>query len=245
MNKGSLAGLLVLALGVSSVQAADEIVMTNIAGQDNFKKLSEDLASATSYKALSPAEPLGITGFDIGVELTDTSLQYADVFDTACGGCGSDNLTIPKLHLHKGLPMGFDVGLMYASTSSSNVTVTGFELRYANIEGGIAMPAVATRLSYSKLDGVDDLSLESKGIDLSLSKGFAMITPYVGVGQNWVTSDSSLIDPTTLKPYEKEEFTQTKYFVGFNLNLGLLNFDFEADKTGEAQTIGAKVGFRF
>ena len=237
MNKGSLAGLLVVALGVGSVQAADDIVMTNVVGQNNFQKLSEDLASATSYKALSPSEPLGITGFDVGIELTDTSLQYDDVFNIACGGCGVDHLAIPKLHLHKGLPMGFDVGLMYASSSNTNVSVTGFELRYANIEGGITMPAVATRLNYSKLEGVSSLTLENIGFDVSLSKGFAMITPYVGVGQNWVTSSAS--------GFSDEDFTQSKFFVGFNLNLGLLNFDLEADNTGGAQTLGAKVGFRF
>ena len=237
MNKGSLAGLLVVALSVGSVQAADDVDMANVIGQDNFKKLSEDLASATSYKALSPGEPLGITGFDVGVELTQTTLQYADTFDAACGGCGADDLMIPKIHLHKGLPMGFDVGLMHATTSSSNVTVTGFELRYANIEGGITMPAVATRLSYSKLEGVGSLSLESKGVDVSISKGFVMLTPYAGVGQNWVTSSAT--------GFSDEDFTQTKYFVGLNLNLGLLNFDFEVDNTGGADTMGAKVGFRF
>ena len=245
MKRGSLAALIVVALGSTAAQAADEIDMTLVVGQDNFMKISEDLAAATSYKALTPAEPLGITGFDIGVEMTSTSVQSTDEMDAACGGCGLDTVVIPKIHLHKGLPMGFDVGLMYASSSNSNVTLTGYELRYANIEGGMAMPALATRLSYSKLEGVDDLSLESKGIDVSLSKGFAMITPYVGVGQNWVTSKTDVIDTSTGLPFKDEEFTQTKYFVGFNLNMGLINFDLEADKTGEAQTIGAKIGFRF
>jgi hypothetical protein len=239
MKRGSLAGLLVIALGAGSVQAADDIDMALVVGQDNFKKLSEDLASATSYKGLTPAEPLGITGFDIGIEVTDTSLQYADTFNTACGGCGLDSLIIPKLHLHKGLPMGFDVGLMYASTSNSNVTLTGFELRYANIEGGAAKPAVATRFTWSQLDGVDQLSLESMGVEVMVSKGIAMFTPYGGIGQNWVTSDSSVATLT------KEEFTQTKFFAGLNINTGFLNFDFEMDDTGGAQTIGARVGFRF
>lgn len=242
MKRGSLAVVLGVAMGVAvtTAQAADDVVLGNLLGnQANFKKLSEDLASATSYKGLTPAEPLGITGFDIGLEVTDTSLQYDDVFKTACG-CNESSLIIPKLHLHKGLPMGFDVGLMYASTSNTNVTVTGIELRYANIEGGISMPAVATRLSWSRLDGVDDLSLESKGIDVSISKGFALFTPYVGIGQNWVTSE-----PSASTGLDDEDFTQTKYFIGMNINTGFLNFDLEMDETGGAQTLGAKVGFRF
>ncbi|MCW8919441.1 MAG: hypothetical protein OQL08_11595 [Gammaproteobacteria bacterium] len=242
MKRGSLAVVLGVAMGfaATSASAADDINNLAALTQAEFKKLSEDLASATSYKGLTPAEPLGITGFDIGLEVTDTSLQYDDAFDKACSGCGLDNLVIPKLHLHKGLPLGFDVGLMYASTSNTNVTLTGVELRYANIEGGLSMPAVATRFSWSRLDGVDDLSLESKGIDVSVSKGFAMFTPYVGIGYNWVTSE-----PSASTGLDDEDFTQTKYFVGMNINTGFLNFDLEMDETGGAQTLGAKVGFRF
>jgi hypothetical protein len=237
MKRGSLAVVLGVAMGVTAgaAQAADDIVIGALS-QGDFKRLSEDLASATSYKGLTPAEPLGITGFDIGIEATNTTMQYDAVFNTACG-CSDDNMLIPKLHLHKGLPMGFDVGLMYASTSNVNISITGVELRYANIEGGITMPAVATRLSWSRLDGVDNLSLESKGIDVSVSKGFAMFTPYAGIGQNWVTSKGT--------GFTTEEFTQSKYFVGLNINTGFLNFDFEMDDTGGAQTIGGKVGFRF
>jgi hypothetical protein len=240
MKRGSLAVVLGVAMGVAGgvAQAASDIVIGAIP-QADFKMLSEDLASATSYKGLTPAEPLGSTGFDIGIEATNTTMQYDTVFNTACG-CSDDNLLIPKLHLHKGLPMGFDVGLMYASTANVDVSITGLELRYSNIEGGISMPAVATRISWSRLDGVDNLSLESKGIDVSVSKGFAMFTPYGGIGQNWVTSD-----PSAATGLAKEEFTQTKYFVGLNINTGFLNFDFEMDDTGGAQTIGGKVGFRF
>jgi hypothetical protein len=242
MKRGSMAVVVGVAMGVAvtTAQAADDINSLGALTQAEFKNLSEDLASATSYKGLTPAEPLGITGFDIGIEVTSTSLQYADAFDKACSGCGLDNLVIPKLHLHKGLPMGFDVGLMYASTSNTNVTLTGVELRYANIEGGLSMPAVATRFSWSRLDGVDDLSLESKGIDVSVSKGFAMFTPYVGIGYNWVTSE-----PSASTGLDDEDFTQTKYFVGMNINTGFINFDLEMDDTGGAQTIGGKVGFRF
>ena len=241
MKRGSLAGLLVVALGAGSAQAAD---INNVSGlsQAQFKLLSEDVAAATSYKALTPAEPLGMTGFDVGIEVTDTSLENRAVFNTACGGCNESHLVIPKIHLHKGLPMGFDVGLMYASDSNTNISVTGLELRYANIEGGVTEPAVATRFTWSQLDGVDQLDVETLGLEVTISKGFAMLTPYLGGGVNWVDSTPKGAAAATLTA---EDFTQTKLYVGLNMNLGLLNFDVEADKTGDTQTIGAKVGFRF
>lgn len=233
------AAVALLAVASISAQAADEIDNLGGLAQNEFKKLSEDLAAATSYKALTPAEPLGITGFDVGIEVTQTQMANEEVFDIACSGCGEDSITIPKLHAHKGLPMGFDVGFMYASTSSTDLTLMGAELRYANIEGGMATPAVATRLTWSRLDGVSDLDMQTVGIEATVSKGFAMFTPYAGVGHNWVTSEPDVAG------LSDEEFTQGKYYVGMNMNFLAINFNFEMDRTGDSTTYGAKAGFRF
>jgi len=241
MKRLMAAGMMLVVAGVA--QAGDELnAIDGLTVQDDFKKLSEDLGAALSYKALVPAEPLGITGFDVGVEVSSTTVENKDIFDVACGGCGADSIIIPKLHLHKGLPMNFDVGLSYASVPNSNIKLTGMELRYANMEGGVATPAVATRLTYSKLSGVDQLDFQTMGVELSISKGFAMFTPYGGIGYNWVTSTPNGTASVLL---EEEKFKQTKYFVGLNMNLGLINFAIEADQTGDAQTYSGKAGFRF
>lgn len=242
MKRLMAAGLMIAVAGAA--HAANDLDSIQNLGQDQFKKLSEDLGAALSYKAITPAEPLGITGFDIGIEASGTELENKDIFDTACGGCGVDTLVIPRVHLHKGLPMNFDVGVSYASVPNSNIKLTGVELSYANIEGGAVMPAVATRFTYSKLTGVDQLDFDTKGVEVSISKGFAMFTPYAGIGYNWVTSTPNLPSglPITL---EEEKFNQTKYYVGLNLNLGLINFDVEADQTGDAKTYSGKIGFRF
>ncbi len=222
----------------AEANAADNIdTLGSLADQAAFRVFSEDLSAAISYKALIPAESMGITGFDVGVEVSVTSLANKTEFDAACGGCGADQIVIPKVHLHKGLPFGMDVGLMMASVPNSNIKLTGAEFRYAIVEGGMAMPAVAARLTYTKLDGVDQVDMNTTGLELSVSKGFAMVTPYAGIGQNWVKSDSSL--------WNSEDYTQTKTYVGVNVNLGLMNLAFETDKTGDSSTVSAKFGFRF
>jgi hypothetical protein len=43
----------------------------------------------------------------------------------------------------------------------------------------------------------------------------------------------------------KESLSLNKVFVGVNLNFGLVNLAFEGDRTGEASSYGAKLGFRF
>ncbi len=237
-------GCAILGCVAATAQAADDIDALQNLNQDEFRLFSEDLGAALSYKAVAPAEPLGITGFDVGVEITATSLKNDQTFDKASAEGGLSTLPLAKLHAHKGLPFGIDVGAFYASVPSTNISLIGAELRYALIEGGIAIPAVAVRGTYSRLNGVDQLDLDTKGLELSISKGFAMLTPYAGVGQIWVTSTpkAEAVTPGNLT---EESFTQTKYYLGANLNLGLLNFAVEGDKTGDASTYGAKLGFRF
>lgn len=237
MKRIVMAGVLCCVAGAA--QAADDIDNLGALAQGEFKKLSEDLGSSLSYKAVAPAEPLGITGFDLGIEFSSTALENKSIFNTACSGCDVDNLIIPKLHLHKGLPLNLDVGLVYSSVPSSNIKLAGVELRYAILEGGMASPALALRGTYSKLSGVDQLDFSTRGVELSVSKGFAMFTPYGGVGQNWVTSTPNVTG------LEEETFSQSKYYVGLNMNLGLLNIDVEADDTGGAQTLSGKLGLRF
>ncbi len=209
--------------------------------QPAFKILSEDLGSALSYKPVTPAEPLGITGFDVGLVVTGTDMSRSSTaLSTATGG-GSAPSTLPiaKLHIAKGLPFNLDIAAFIAKVPDTNITLVGGELRYAILKGGITMPAVAVRGALTKLSGVDQLALDTKSLDISISKGFAMFTPYAGVGQVWVNSTPNV--PLLVA----ESFTQSKVFAGANLNFGLFNMALEADKTGEAKSYSAKFGFRF
>jgi hypothetical protein len=209
-------------------------------GQQQFRGFSEDLGSALSYKPLTPTEPLGSAGIDLGVAATATKLRNTDAFNQATGSDFGSTLVLPSLRLNKGLPAGFDLGLMGASASGTDIRVWGGELRYAVVKGDAVMPAIGIRGSYTKLTGVDQLGLDTKGLDVSISKGFLMFTPYLGVGRVWTVSD-----PHGVGGLAPESFSQGKVFGGLNINFGLVNLAFEADKTGNAHTYGAKLGFRF
>ena len=207
--------------------------------QTEFKSFSQDLGAALSYKAVSPAEPLGLTGFDIGLEVTGTKLNHSDIWDKASSGSAPSTVPIPKLHVIKGLPFNIDVGAIYTKVPSTNISLLGGELRYAILEGGVASPALAVRGTFTKLSGVDQLDFSTKGVELSVSKGFAMLTPYAGIGQVWVDSKPKVTGLTD------ESFQQTKYYAGANLNLGLMNFALEYDNTDSTDSYTAKLGVRF
>src|SRR5512143_1315421 len=98
--KRLFAAVVLVSAAIPAMAASDLNTLYNL-NQSDFRALSEDLGAALSYKALAPAEPLGITGFDIGVELTATSLEHSQVFDKATNGSGLSTLPLAKLHLHK------------------------------------------------------------------------------------------------------------------------------------------------
>lgn len=235
-RRTTLAVLLVTLAGAA--QAGIDIGSLTI-NQTQFRLLSEDLGAALSYKAVIPAEPLGLTGFDISLEGSSTKLEHADILKTVTNGDSGSTLVVPKLHVHKGLPLGIDVGAFYSAVPNSNITLWGAELRYALLKGGVATPALALRGSYSTLQGVNSLDFNTKGVDLSVSKGFTLLTPYAGIGKVWVNST-----PANGFGLVNEDFSYSKVFAGINLNFGLVNIALETDKTGDATSYSVKFGWR-
>lgn len=207
--------------------------------QSQFLEFAENLGAATHYKAISPSEPLGIIGFDIGLEVSSTDIR-GDLFDLASGGdfSGSE-LLIPRVHVHKGLPFGLDLGASLGAIPDTDIRVLGAEIRYTIVDGGIATPALGLRASYSQVQGLDQLEHNDAGIELGISKGFLFATPYAGVGIIRSTSDPQNIDGLS-----SESFDSRKLFVGITLNVGFA-LTLEADRTGDIRTYSAKAGVRF
>lgn len=229
-----------LAAAATPALAAD-INSIQLLSQSEFRRLSEDLGAALSFKPLIPSEALGITGFDLGAAVTGTRLKNAAIFEKASsGGDVPSVLPVPTLRLHKGLPLNLDAGVALSQVPGTNIRYTGGELRWAILPGSTLTPAVAIRATLTRLTGVDQLDFDTKSLDVSISKGFANVTPYGGIGQVWVRST-----PRGVPALRGEDFTQTKVFGGLNVNFGLANLAFEADRTGDATTVGAKLGFRF
>lgn len=226
-------------LAVAPAFAADNIDQIDLITQAEFRNLSQDMGAALSYKAVVPAEPTGIAGFDVGAEVTATKLRHSDTWDRASSGNTPATVYVPKLHVHKGLPAGFDLGAFYAAVPGTNIDLWGAELRYALIPGGVATPAVGLRGTYSRVSGVEQLDFATRGIDLGISKGFTLVTPYAGIGRVWVKSEPRV---GSLEP---ENFSQAKYYAGLNFNFVLGNLALEGDRTGDATSYSAKFGFRF
>lgn len=208
--------------------------------QSEFRQISEDMGAAFSFKPMIPSEPLGVTGFDIGIAVTGTELKHREVWDKVTNEDVPGTLPVPTLRITKGLPWNLDIGGFYGQAPSTDAKLFGGELRWSFVPGSTLVPAVAVRASYSQVSGVDQLKFHTTGIDVSISKGFAFATPYVGVG---LVQVDSKVDSSGFS--SSEDFTQHKVFAGVNLNFTVLNLLLEADQTGDATSYGVKLGWRF
>ena len=236
-------GILAAALLVAPLTAAAGD-LNNIGGltQDQFHRMTEDLGAALSYKPLTPTAPLGLFGFDIGVAVTDTQVKNSDAFQAAGAGNVTD-LTVPSLRANMGLPLSFDIGVMIAAVPGTDVRLYGGELRWSFVPGSTLIPAIGVRGSYTQATSVEQLDFNTKAVDVSISKGFAIFTPYAGIGKVWVSNTPKNI--TTGTAPSSESLSLNKVFIGLNMNFVLVNVAIEGDKTGEDTSYGVKVGFRF
>ncbi len=228
-----IAAALVLMLTAAPAMAGITFDFTKMSGlQGEFKDFSTEAGLAMSYVPLAPAEPLGggiLPRVDVGVEATAVTIdKSASFWQNAVTNPGDlpSALIFPKFHAQVGIPVvPIDLGFMYAQVANSDIKLVGFEIKYAILKGGALSPALAVRGAYTRLSGVSVLDIDTKSLDVSISKGFLMLTPYAGIGEVWITST-----PNQAVGLQKENITQTKGFVGLKFSfLPVLNMVAEAD----------------
>ncbi len=227
--------------------ALDDIKFSTGMTQDLFKKFSEEIGVALTYKPVSPAEPYGITGFDVGLELSAINVDDKYWNQALKNQDVPGYVLIPKLHVIKGLPFGIDVGAVYSQVPGSNIKYYGGEIKYAILQGSAVTPAVALRGTFTKLAGVEELDLSTYGAEATVSKGFGVgvkLTPYAGAGVNWIKSTPQAYAKNTLG-LKEESFAKTKLYVGARFNILLLSVTAEAEYNTVTPVYSLKAGLSF
>jgi hypothetical protein len=202
----------------SQAMAADINFGSSVVSQGTFKDFSEEFGVALSFRNNLPPHPLGVTGFDAGVEVSAVDINdESGYWDTAFGGDAPSLLVVPRLRVRKGLPFGIDVGAMYSNAGNSNIQLYGVELSKAILDGTAATPALGVRGTYTKLSGVPDVELQTVGIDASVGKGILFLTPYAGAGVLWIDSRPTGNLKTTNPGLSDESIWQPRFFAGVEI----------------------------
>ena len=207
--------------------------------QSDFRGVTEDITAVAGFKALTPAEATGVTGFGVGAYGAYAPTQHKQAWNNLTGSDVSGIGTAGVL-LHKGLPFGFDVGASYMAVPGTSARLWGVELRYALLEGGVAEPAVALRASYTGSSGIDEFKFSTTSIDASISKGFAMVTPYAGAG--WIRGRAN---PDASTGLNSETVNRSKIFAGLRVSFVIFELTPEYERIGDNNSYNLRLGFSF
>ena len=235
MVRTSIAALL---LALSTTVAADDFEFNPATTQQDFDAIVQDVTAALNFKALHPAETNGITGFGIAATASYTPTERGGAWRRASGS-SVDELGVIGLKAVKGLPLGFDVGAFFTAVPGTDARLFGGEVRYALLDGGVAKPAISIRAALTRMSGVDDFDFETRNLDISISKGFALITPYAGVGQVWGDAETKGNFGTLVNDYDTQE---TRTFIGARLGLGILDITPEYERIGDNESYNLLIG---
>lgn len=191
------------------------------------------------------AEPLGVIGFEIFGEVAALpDADDASVRPAVDGDFPADALAVYRVGVRKGLPWDVDLGVSLAKTVDGEIDLASAELSWAILDGSLVSPALGLRLTGTRTLDADHYELEQYGAELILSKGFPLITPYVGGGFVWSEGRFDRGESGPLQGTFTTDGTDTVLFAGATLNLALFRITAEVEKADDVQgALRLSVGF--
>ena len=227
MLRRTLPLILTLALWVTPLCAATIVIPPG-----DFKKASQELGGVVAYRNVAPASALGVSGFDVGVEATAIDISSSYQIDNSSYAL----LYMTRARARVGLPWGVTVGGMLGWSPNTLAKEYGLEVGKEILSDGVLLPALGLRGTYSRLGGLEPLSLSTWGADATVSKKILFLTPYAGLGPQWI---SSKLNGST------EAFWQMRYFGGLQIiPFPLLRVTAEVEREAKtAYTLKVGIGF--
>ncbi len=208
----------------------------------DFAAFHRRFSSDAYFYPRHAAAPLGLVGFEVYADATyDGKFDDEPFVTTAVDGDFTGGfLSVARVGARKGLPGGVDIGLSYGQALGGDVKLLSAEISYALIKGGLLSPALSIRVTGTRSSGSDVYDLDQYGAELLLSKGFTVLTPYIGAG---VVRSKGTLDLTLGSSFEDTE-TRGVLYGGVTLNLLLPKITVEIEKAEDVQG-AVRVGFGF
>ena len=207
----------------------------------DFAAFSRRFAGDAYFYPGHGAAPLGLAGFSVFAEGSyDSGFGNEPFADTTLhGGLTGNALVVGRVGLRKGLPGKIDLGVAVSQALEGDVKLGSAELSYALLGGGAATPAVGIRLTATRTLDARAYTLDQEGAEILVSKGFVLLTPYLGAGlvhsRGRLKGDLRELSTTD---------TRGVAYAGLSLNLLLPKITVEVEK-GEVVQGRLRVAFGF
>jgi hypothetical protein len=225
--------LLAACLLLLALPAAADWGINPAAPEEDFQEFHRRFSSSVYHYPRHGAAPLGLIGFDIYADAAfDPDFGDEEFVDTVLDDDPTGGvLSVVRVGARKGLPAGIDIGLAYGRVLESDLELISGDLQWAILEGGALSPALSLRLTGTRTLGSEVYDLDQYGAEILFSKGFAVLTPFVGGGV--VRSEGSL--DTGLGRTLEDSDTQGVIYGGITLNLLIPKITVEVEKADVVQ----------
>jgi opacity protein-like surface antigen len=202
------------------------------APEADFREFNRRFALAAYHYPRHGAAALGLVGFDIYVDAAvDPGFgdeDFAGVLDDDLTG---DLLAVARVGARKGLPAGINIGVSYGRALETDIDLVSADVQWSILKGGVLEPALSLRVTGTRSMGSDVYDLDQYGAEILFSKGFTVLTPYVGAGV--VRSEGSL-ESSLGRTFEDSQ-TRGVLYGGITLNLLLPKITVEVEKADVVQ----------
>jgi hypothetical protein len=189
-----------LLAGMASTGAAEPMLHVGNAYDDCYFELHPELTQAEFEEftkegsmlvhdsQLASAEALGRGVVHVMLDYSSTAIDDSKgawnntMSHPAADHYLGDRLAFPRLGVRVGVASRVDVGAWGTLNPTSNYGFLGVETKVTALRQDEAMPvSVAIRPNLAALLGPDDLFVADFGIDLSVSRSYKGLAPYVGL----------------------------------------------------------------
>ena len=200
--------------------------------KEAFAAFTSDVGSILRFRQLGDNTPLGKGNMDVGVQFANAPVNDSE---------RAWSLSFPRIVGRFGVNDRVDVGIWGGINADSNYGLVGFDTRIALITEGPGRPvSVSIRPSVTSLIGPSSVWVGNASIDISASRTFGRVSPYVGVG----TTGSLAIERSKDVDLDPATANGSLAYAGLSYRWRMLSLSAEVEKGNEV-SYGFKVGTRF
>ncbi|MBI4924653.1 MAG: hypothetical protein HY843_01900 [Bdellovibrio sp.] len=212
------------------------------------ESMIKTIGIAGDYRPFMPATPLGvIIGLDIGADVTFFPLpsEFKSALTAAkVSGEIPNTFFLPRLSIHKGLPFGIDIGFAFLPYRADIAKLIAFDVKYAFLKGGVALPSVALRASYNQTKLSNFINVKTIKVDALVSKKLVIIDPYAGLGVQFASGQLDITTGLPVSVSASKSKTALHVFAGFPLKMLFFTVTGEFDYSFLGMSIfGLKASF--
>ena len=196
--------------------------------KDEFDEFTAEVGSVLRFRQLVDSAAIGRGNVDL-------SWQFANASTNSSTGA------FPRIVARFGVSERVDVGAWGGLDTGGNYGLAGVDTKIVLLRQGAAWPvSVSIRPSLTSLIGPSDVWVGNASIDVSASRAFGPMSPYVGVA----TSGSLAIERSKDVDLDPATVDRSVAYAGLAYRWRLLSVSAEVEK-GARVSYGLRIGTRF